>query len=253
VLARLEGNDDRLKGEHIIYTAHWDHLGIGNEVDGDAIYNGALDNASGVAGLLEVADAFAGKRDELKRSVLFLFTTAEESGLYGAVQYVNNPIYPLAKTVANINVDGVNVWGRTRDVVVVGYGQSDLDHFLEQAILGQDRYLVPDSEPEKGYYYRSDHFPFAKSGVPALYADSGIEFRDRPDGWGLERRNEYVSLRYHKPQDEYDPDWDLSGAVEDMHAMFLVGLTLAVSDRQPRWSEKSEFKRIREESLRGSR
>ena len=253
LVAQLPGQDDRLREELIIYTAHWDHLGVGNAVDGDSIYNGALDNASGVAGVLEVAAAFAQKQPDLKRSVVFLVTTAEESGLLGAKHYTENPLYPLYETVASVNIDGVNVWGRTEDMVVVGFGQSDLDRYLEEAVTTFDRYVVPDSEPEKGYYYRSDHFPFAKKGVPALYADSGIEFRDRPAGWGMERRNEYVHERYHKPQDEYDPAWDLSGAIEDMTALFLVGYKLAVSDRYPRWSDTSEFKRIREESLRGSK
>jgi Zn-dependent M28 family amino/carboxypeptidase len=253
IVAQLPGNDETLRDEHVIYTAHWDHLGIGNAVAGDSIYNGALDNASGVAGVLEVAAAFAEKRDELKRSVLILLTTAEESGLLGAKHYAEHPLYPLARTVASVNIDGINVWGRTKDMVVVGFGQSDLDRRLEEAVATMDRYVLPDSEPEKGYYYRSDHFPFAKKGVPALYADSGIEFRDRPEGWGMERRNEYVRERYHKPQDEYDPSWDLSGAIEDMTALFLVGYRIAVSDDYPRWNDTSEFKRIREESLRGSK
>ena len=149
--------------------------------------------------------------------------------------------------------DLIEYVGRTKDMVVVGFGQSDLDRYLEEAVAPMDRYILPDSEPEKGYYYRSDHFPFAKKGVPALYADSGVEFRGRPEGWGMERRNEYVRERYHKPQDEYDPSWDFSGAIEDMTALFLVGYKLAVSDRYPRWSETSEFKRVREESLRGSK
>jgi Zn-dependent M28 family amino/carboxypeptidase len=252
VVAMLPGVDDRLSREHIIYTSHWDHLGVGNEVDGDAIYNGAMDNASGVAGMLEVAAAFTERREDLKRSVLFLITTAEESGLIGAKHYCEYPLYPLADAVANINADGVNIWGPTLDMVVVGWGQSDLDEYIEQAVSPEDRYVVPDSEPEKGYYYRSDHFPFAQKGVPALYADSGVLHRDRPDGWGIERRNEYVRLRYHKPQDEYDASWDLSGAMEDMSALFRVGLALAVSDRYPRWSDTSEFKRAREQLLDAS-
>jgi Zn-dependent M28 family amino/carboxypeptidase len=253
VVARLPGNDPKLSDEHIIYMAHWDHLGVGNVVDGDSIYNGALDNASGVAGILEVAAAFAGKRDEIKRSILIFFPTAEESGLLGAKYYTQFPLYPLTSTVATINIDGVNMWGRTKDMVVVGFGQSDLDRYLEDAVTAMDRYLLPDSEPEKGHYYRSDHFAFARRGVPALYADSGVEFRGRPEGWGMERRNEYVRERYHKPQDEYDSSWNLEGAIEDMTALFLVGYKLAVSDRYPRWSDTSEFKKVREESMKGSR
>jgi Zn-dependent M28 family amino/carboxypeptidase len=253
VVGRIEGRDARLKDEHIIYSAHWDHLGIGSVVDGDSIYNGALDNASGVAGVLEIAEAFATRRGDLKRSVLFLLTTAEESGLLGAKQYAEHPLYPLQTAIADINIDGLNVWGRTKDMVVVGFGQSGLDRILEEVCTEMDKYIVPDSEPEKGYYYRSDHFAFAKKGVPSLYADSGVEFIDRPEGWGLERRGEYVSERYHKPQDEYDASWDLSGAIEDMRALFTVGYRLAVSDRHPQWNDTSEFKRIREESLSGGR
>jgi Zn-dependent M28 family amino/carboxypeptidase len=242
VVARLPGKDPDYTREHVIYTAHWDHLGRGKPVDGDSIYNGALDNASGVAGALEVARAFAGRRRELKRSVLFIMTTAEESGLLGARYYVGEPLLQLEYAVAMINVDGLNIWGRTFDMVIVGRGQSDLDACLSHAIAAQGRRLRPDSEPEKGYYYRSDHFPFAKAGVPALYADGGVHFRGRPDGWGMEARRRYLLDRYHKPQDEVDSSWDLSGAVEDMEALFLVGLRLATSADYPHWSDTSEFK-----------
>ncbi|MCZ6766041.1 MAG: M20/M25/M40 family metallo-hydrolase, partial [bacterium] len=185
VVARIEGNDPQYKDEYVIYTAHWDHLGRGNSVDGDDIYNGALDNASGVAATLEIARAFVAYKSHLKRSILIINTTAEESGLLGAYHYAEQPLYPLAKTVAVINIDGLNVWGGTSDMVVVGFGNSDLDRYLEKAIVSQERYLRPDAEPEKGYYYRSDHFPFAKKGVPALYADSGIEYVGRPSDWGM--------------------------------------------------------------------
>ncbi len=252
VVARVSGTGD-LADQWIVYTAHWDHLGVGKPADNDSIYNGALDNASGVAGVLEVARAFAAYERPLRRSVLFVFTTGEESGLLGATHYTNHPLYPLEKTIAEINVDGLNIWGRTEDMVVVGYGQSDLEETLAEAIAPMNRRIAPDSEPEKGYYYRSDHFPFAKKGVPALYADSGVEYRDRPAGWGLERRKEYVAERYHKPQDEYYPTWDLSGAAEDMEALFRVGLTLANSDQTPQWSEKSEFRRARDAMMRGSK
>lgn len=253
VVGRLPGNDPAHAGETIIYSAHWDHLGVGKAADGDSIYNGALDNASGVAGVLEIARTFAAHRAQLHRSVLFLFTTGEESGLLGATHYADQPLYPLEKTIAEINVDVVNVWGRTKDMVVIGYGQSDLEQTLAEAIASDKRRIAPDNEPEKGSYYRSDHFPFAKKGVPALYADSGIDFRDRPPGWGIERRNEYVAERYHKPQDEYDPAWDLSGATEDMLALFRVGFVLATTDHTPQWSEKSEFKRVRDAMLRDAK
>ena len=252
VVARVSGSGARA-GEWIVYSAHWDHLGVGKPADNDSIYNGALDNASGVAGVVEVARAFATHKRSLGRSVLFLFTTGEESGLLGATHYTNHPLYPLEKTIAEINIDGLNVWGLTEDMVVVGYGQSDLEQTLADVLAPLGRRIAPDSEPEKGYYYRSDHFPFAKKGVPALYADSGVEYRDRPAGWGLERRKEYVAQRYHKPQDEFEATWDLSGAAEDMEALFRVGLTLANSEHTPQWSEKSEFRRAREAMMNGSK
>ncbi|MCI0451488.1 MAG: M28 family peptidase [Candidatus Latescibacteria bacterium] len=251
VVASVKGSNKA--DEWVVYTAHWDHLGIGKPADNDSIYNGALDNASGVAGVMEIARAFASHGRPLGRSVLFIFTTGEESGLLGATHYTNHPLYPLEKTIAEINVDGLNIWGRTEDMIVVGFGQSDLEQTLADAILPMNRRIAPDSEPEKGYYYRSDHFPFAKKGVPALYADSGVEYRDRPAGWGLERRKEYVARRYHKPQDQYDATWDLSGAAEDMEALFRVGLTLSNSEATPQWSEKSEFRRVRDAMMRGSK
>ncbi|MDH3215277.1 MAG: M28 family metallopeptidase [Candidatus Krumholzibacteria bacterium] len=252
VIALLEGNDPELKSEYILYTAHWDHLGKGHPADGDSIYNGARDNASGVAATLEIARAFVDNRDRLRRSILFLNTTAEESGLLGSYHYAENPLYPLEKTVALVNIDGLNIWGRTKDVVVVGYGFSELDDYLAKATESQNRYLRPDAEPQKGYYYRSDHFPFAKKGVPALDADSGVEFRSKPQGWGTNVRRSYTSERYHKPSDEFDGSWDLSGAIEDLEAFFRVGMMVATTDRMPRWSDGSEFKLIREQSLRGT-
>ena len=179
--------------------------------------------------------------------------TAEESGLLGASYYATHPIYPLEKTVALINIDGLNVWGRTADMVVIGYGQSDLDTYLEKAIEAQDRHLQPDAESEKGYYYRSDHFPFAKKGVPALYADSGVDYRGKGRQWGLSVKRECTNSRYHKPQDEFDPNWDLSGAAEDIEALFKVGLMLAASAEHPQWSKNSEFRQVREAALKGSR
>ncbi len=250
VVARLEGRDPWLKKECIIYTAHWDHLGKGTPADGDSIYNGALDNASGVAATLEIARLFAAHKSELKRSIVFLNTTAEEAGLLGAYHYADNPLYPLIRTIATINIDGVNIWGRTRDVVVIGYGLSDLDGYLKKAIEPQDRHLKPDAEPEKGYYYRSDHFAFAKKGVPSLYTDSGVEYISKPPRWGIEARQRYTTERYHKPNDEYNESWDLTGAVEDVEALFRVGLMVATTDVRPEWREGSEFKNIRKRSVR---
>jgi len=250
VLARLEGSDPQHKDEYVVYTAHWDHLGILAPVNGDKIYNGALDNASGVSSLLEIARAFTTVEPKPKRSILFLMVTAEEQGLLGSQYYSVAPIYPLAKTVANINMDGVNQWGRTKDITVVGMGASDLDDVLRDAAAEQGRTLRPDPEPEKGFYYRSDHFNFAKQGVPALYTDTGEEFVGKPPEYSKQKREEYNKNDYHAPSDEVKPDWDLSGAAEDAQLLFVVGYRVANMDRFPEWKPGNEFKAKREEMLR---
>ncbi len=246
VAARVEGTD--AGDEVILYMAHWDHLGTQEGLEGDNIFNGAFDNATGTAGLLELARAFSTLDPKPRRSVVFLAVTAEEQGLLGSRFYARNPLYPLAKTVAAINMDGLNVWGRTRDVSVIGMGQSSLDDLARRFAQEQGRVLVPDSEPEKGYYYRSDHFELAKVGVPAFYAESGIEFLGKPIGWGRTQRERYVAEDYHKPSDEVKEWWDLSGAVEDLELYFAMGRHLATSDEWPEWSETSEFKAAREAS-----
>jgi Zn-dependent M28 family amino/carboxypeptidase len=200
--------------------------------------------------LLELAKGFKALPTAPKRTVLFLAVTAEEQGLLGAKYYAANPLYPLDRTVANINIDGINQWGRTRDVVVVGYGNSTLDDILAEAAAEQGRVLAPDPESEKGFFYRSDHFEFAKKGVPALYTDSGTEFLDKPTGYGQSKREEYTANDYHKPSDEVKPDWDLSGAVEDLALMFNVGYRVAQSPTWPEWKPGTEFKAIREAMLR---
>jgi Zn-dependent M28 family amino/carboxypeptidase len=250
VLGKVEGSDPRLRDEYVIYTAHWDHLGVGAPVKGDKIYNGALDNASGVAQLLELARGFTQVEPKPKRSVLFLMVTAEEQGLLGSQYYSVTPVHPLAKTVANINVDGINQWGRTKDIIVIGMGASDLDDYLRDAAKEQGRELRPDPESEKGFYYRSDHFNFAKQGVPALYIDTGEEFIGKPDGYSQKKRDEYTSVDYHQPSDEVKPDWDLSGAVEDSQLLFLVGYRVANADRMPEWKPGNEFRATREKMLR---
>ena len=249
VMGVLEGSDPALKDQYVIYTAHWDHLGNVPDVKGDdKIFNGAYDNATGTAGLFELTDAFASLPNPPRRSVLFLAVTAEEQGLLGSKHYAENPIYPLADTVAVINMDGLNVWGRTKDMVVVGLGYSDLDDDLRAIAAEQDREIVPDSEPEKGFFFRSDQYSFAKKGVPALYADPGVNFIDRPEGWGMEQREKYTEENYHKPSDEFDPSWDLTGAAEDLQALFFLGYDVAQRDRVPVWSDGNEFKMIRERS-----
>lgn len=250
VVAKLEGSGPVLKDEYVVYTAHWDHLGVGDPVNGDRIYNGAVDNASGVATVLEIARALKQTQPQPRRSFLFLMVTAEEKGLIGSEFYARNPLYPLAKTVANINIDTVNQWGRTKDISVVGLGASDLDDYLLQAVQEQGRTITSDPEPEKGYYYRSDHFNFAKQGVPALYPDSGVEYIGRSVEWGKAKRDEYTDKDYHAPSDQVKPDWDLSGAVEDAQLLLAVGYRVANADKLPEWKPGNEFKAKRDAVLK---
>ncbi len=251
VVAKLEGSDARMKDEYVVYSAHWDHLGIGTPAaDGDKIYNGALDNATGVATVLEIARAFTQAQPPPKRSILFLMVTAEEQGLLGSQYYSINPLYPLNKTLANINIDGVNQWGRTKDLTLVGMGASDLDDYALAAAREQGRTLSPDAEPEKGFYYRSDHFNFAKQGVPALDPDSGVDFVGKSADYSKTKRDEYNVKDYHGPSDEIKPDWDLSGAAEDAQLLLAVGYRVANADKFPEWKPGNEFKAKREESLK---
>jgi Zn-dependent M28 family amino/carboxypeptidase len=249
VIAKLEGSDPELKNEYVVYTAHWDHLGRDTTIRGDQIFNGALDNASGTAQMLELAKAFTRLGTPPRRSLLFLAVTAEEQGLLGARYYARNPLYPLDHTLANINIDGVNQWGRTSDIVVVGLGNSTLDDELRAVATAAGRTIAPDPEPEKGFFYRSDHFEFAKEGVPALYADAGIEFIDKPAGYGTTKREEYTANDYHKPSDEVKPDWDLSGAVDDARLLFEVGYRVAQGRAWPEWKPGTEFKAKRDAML----
>ncbi len=248
VLAKLEGSDPELKDEYVVYMAHWDHLGIGEPVNGDSIYNGAIDNASGIAGLIEIARAFTNQPP--KRSILFLAVTAEEQGLLGSEFYANNPICPLAKTLSAINMDALNMYGRTKDFTIVGLGYSDLDDYVQRVAAMQDRVIKADPEPEKGLYYRSDHFAFAKQGVPALNPESGIEYIGKPADYGRKLRDDYTTNHYHKPSDEIKPDWDLSGTVEDLQLLWKTGYDIANADRYPQWNPGTEFKAKREAQLK---
>ncbi|HEV8356211.1 MAG TPA: M28 family peptidase, partial [Gemmatimonadales bacterium] len=250
VVARLEGSDPALQDQYVVYTAHWDHFGIGAKLNGDSIYNGALDNASGTAGLLALAKAFAAMKPPPERSILFLAVTAEEQGLLGSQYYAANPIYPLAKTLAEINMDGLNVGGPTRDLTVVGYGASELDDYARAAAAEQGRVLRPDPESEKGFYYRSDHFNFAKQGVPAFDPNEGTDYIGKPAGWGMQKRAEYTANDYHKPSDEIKPDWDLRGAVEDLRLFLTMGYRVARAAKYPEWRAGNEFRAIREAQLR---
>ena len=236
--------------ETIIYTGHWDHLGVNAELEGDNIYNGAVDNATGTAALLALAHLHS-QQAPPERSIVFLAVTAEESGLLGSRWYAEHPIYPLATTVANINIDAMNVNGIMRDVVVVGYDSNELQNYLATAAAKQDRYLRAEPNPERGYYYRSDHFNFAKVGVPALYAESGEDSVEFGMEWGAERAQDYTDNRYHAPSDEYDPDWDLSGAAADILMFFDVVNTLSEESTFPNWFEGNEFKAIRDASRAG--
>jgi Zn-dependent M28 family amino/carboxypeptidase len=253
VIGKLDGSEARSRGEYVIYTAHWDHIGRNEKLQGDQIFNGALDNASGTAGLLELARAFARIKPAPRRTILFLAVTAEEQGLLGAKFYVEHPLYPLERTLANLNMDGLNPWGRSRDVEVIGYGQSTLEDLLRAAAAGQGRVLTADSSPEKGRFFRSDHFEFAKRGVPALYLKAGVDFVGQPAGFGKAKLDEYTERDYHKVSDEVKPDWNLSGAIEDLRLLLEVGWRVAQSDVWPEWNAGSEFKAIRDAMLRQAR
>lgn len=253
VVARIDGRDPKLKDEVVVYSAHWDHLGVGPAVNGDTIYNGAKDNGVGVASMLELARAFTKLPTPPKRSIVFLAVTAEEQGLLGSQYYAVAPIYPIAKTLANINVDGMNVHGRTRDLTLVGLGASDLDDYARDAAGEQGRIIRPDPEPEKGFYYRSDHFNFAKQGVPALDPDEGVEFVGKPAEFGERVRGEWNERDYHQPSDIVRPDWDLSGAFEDLKVFFAVGYRVADADTMPAWKPGNEFKARRDEMLKAKK
>ena len=247
VVAKIEGTDK--KDEYVIYTAHWDHLGKDTTLKGDQIYNGALDNASGSSALLEIAKAYTKLPVRPRRSILFLSVTAEEKGLLGAKYYATHPLYPLAKTVADINMDGVNQWGRTNDLTVIGLGNSTLDDVLTSVLASENRVVRPDAEPEKGFYYRSDHCEFAKQGVPALDTDAGIDYIGKPASNGMQKRDEYTNNDYHKPSDEVKPDWDLSGAADDIRVLFKVGDAVANGDSIPQWKPGTEFKAKRDSMM----
>jgi Zn-dependent M28 family amino/carboxypeptidase len=246
VLARLTGADPRLKDEYVVYTAHWDHFGKGPE----GIFHGAEDDALGCAALIEVAKAFERLPAPPLRSILFLAVTAEEQGLLGSQYYSVSPIYPLTKTVANINMDSWNVHGRTKDMTLIGLGASDLDDYARDAAAEQGRVIKGDPEPEKGFYYRSDHFNFAKQGVPALNPDSGVDYIGKPADYAKKMRDDWTEHRYHTPKDVVMPDWDLSGANEDLKVLFAVGYRVAQADRMPEWKPGNEFRAKRDQMLK---
>ncbi|CAM4089766.1 M28 family metallopeptidase [Gillisia hiemivivida] len=245
VVALLPGTNR--KDEYIIYSAHWDHLGIGRPVDGDSIYNGAVDNASGIAAMLAIAEAFT-KDKKPERSVVFLAVTAEEQGLLGSEYYASNPIYPPEKTVANINIDALSSPGPMKDLTVTGYGQSEMDEYAKDAADKQGRYIIPDPVPEKGYFFRSDHFSFAKIGIPALYASGAYEDFEHGKDFVKKRNEDYEQNKYHQPSDEYDADtFVLSGMQFDAQLLYTIGKRLSNEDYFPKWYDDSEFKAARQQ------
>jgi Zn-dependent M28 family amino/carboxypeptidase len=233
VIAKIPGSDPQLKNQYVVYSGHWDHHGqVGTQ-----IFHGASDNAAGAAGVLELARAFKGMHPVPRRTMLFLWPTAEEKGLLGARYYVEHPLYPLQQTVANINMDYFSNWGwgRTQDFSIVGIGNSTLDDLTAAVVHAQGRVLTGDTAPEQGFYFRSDHYEFARGGVPSLETSPGIDYVGKPAGFGIQRRNEYISHDYHQPSDVVKSDWDLSGAVEDLQVLLDVGYRVAQDDGRPIW------------------
>jgi len=255
VLAVLPGSDPRLSSEVVLYTAHHDHLGIRADAapGEDAVYNGAEDNASGVALMLSVARAYAALEKAPRRSILFAAVAAEEQGLLGSEYLAHHPPVPLGRIAVDINIDGANVFGRTRDVTVIGLGKTDLDPPLRELARTQGRVLRGDQLPDRGYFYRSDQFSFARAGVPSAYFESGLDYRGRPAGWGREKREAWEETRYHQPSDELTPDWDLSGAVEDARLQFALGYSVAQATSLPAWTPGDEFEAARLRSLEALR
>ncbi|HET7359788.1 MAG TPA: M28 family metallopeptidase [Rhodanobacteraceae bacterium] len=240
--------------EVVIYSAHWDHLGTDPTLKGDQIYNGAVDNGTGVAALLELAGAFAHQQPPPQRSVLFAAVTLEESGLLGSKYYAAHPVFPLAKTVADINMDALAPIGRANNITVIGLGNSQLDDYLKAAVTLQGRSLSAEDEPEKGFYFRSDHFSFAKAGVPALDVESGEDLRDGGLAAGRAAAADYTAHRYHNPADEYDAKtWKLDGVMEDVQALYDVGRTLAAKTVFPQWAKDSAFRATRQKMMHAPR
>jgi Zn-dependent M28 family amino/carboxypeptidase len=239
VVARLPGATH--PDETVLYTAHWDHIGVGTpDANGDAIFNGAVDNASGTSGLLEIARLY-GAAPRPQRSIVAISFTGEESGLLGSEYYAANPLYPLAKTVGGFNMDSANVYGRTTAMSIIGFGQSDFDERVTAAVTAQGRVIEPDANTQAGYYFRSDHFPLAKEGVPMAYAESGGTFRDAPVEARIAARDEYTEKRYHQADDEWSPNWDYRGQMEDLTVYYDIGRALADSGDWPQWKPGSEF------------
>ncbi|HEX6179220.1 MAG TPA: M28 family peptidase, partial [Thermoanaerobaculia bacterium] len=248
VIGLLRGGDRA--DEVVVFTAHHDHLGVGEpDAEGDRIYNGALDNASGSAQLLAIAKAFAALPQRPSRSILFNFVAAEEQGLLGSEYYATHPTFHPGKIAANLNFDGANIWGRTTDIVQVGFGKSQLDEVVRQFAAAQGRTIKPEQYPDRGFYYRSDQFNFAKIGVPAIYLDTGVDFRDRPAEWGRQQIEAWEAKQYHQPSDEIDATWNFDGMIEDARLGFFAGLAIAQMPQMPGWNPGDEFEAARKKAL----
>jgi len=250
VVARIDGSDPALKEEVVLCTAHWDHFGRNDALVGDKIFNGALDNASGVAAMLEVAKAFTRLKTPPKRSILFIATTGEERGLLGAKHYAAHPLVPLERTVANLNIDIINVYGRTRDVGAIGIDRSSLGDLFSALAAQQGRVATGDLLPELGLFYRADHKEFAAAGIPSLWVRRGVDYIGKPADFGRATMTAYLANDYHKVTDEVRPDWDLSGAVEDQRLLFRLGHAAAEASTWPEWKAGDEFKAKRDAMLK---
>jgi Zn-dependent M28 family amino/carboxypeptidase len=250
VVGLLRGRDPALAGEAVVYTAHHDHLGTRPGPSGEpVVFNGALDNASGLAAMLAIAEAFSALPAPPRRSILFAAVAAEEQGLLGSEHLARHPPVPAGRLAACINLDGANIWGRTRDVPVIGLGKSSLDDWIRAIAEAQGRVVVPEAFPDKGAYYRSDHLSFARIGVPAAFVDAGTEVLGKPPGWGRERQREWEAAHYHQPTDDLTADWDLSGAVEDARLLFHLGAKVADTPLAPAWRPGDEFEAARRQAL----
>ena len=252
VIGVIRGRDAMARDEYVAFSSHWDHLGIGPAVDGDSIYNGAIDNAAGVATLLAVARA-AQHSAKPRRSLLFAFVTAEESGLLGSEYFGQNSTVPVAKIIANLNVDAPNLYGRVRDLEVLGANKSSLGPALRRMLASRGMRISPEEHPERGYFYRSDHFSFAKVGVPAISIDVGTDVIGRPKEWGVQQNEDYTAKRYHQPSDAYRTDFDLGGAVQLAEIVARFGLSVANAANVPIWNRDAEFREVRERTLRAVR
>jgi Zn-dependent M28 family amino/carboxypeptidase len=248
VIAKITGS--KYPHEYVVFSAHWDHLGIGKpDAKGDSIYNGAADNASGTAALLQIARAFKALPEKPERTILFLSVTAEEQGLLGSAWYAQHPIYPLATTVANLNIDVLNTYGPTKDITYSGKGQSDLEDYLAEEVKKAGRYVAPEDHPEAGHYFRSDHFNFARAGVPSITADGGVDDLTKGTAYGKQKHDEYTAQRYHQPADEYDAaTWNLDGGLQDVETIYEIGRRLGYDHEWPQWKPGSEFKAIRDKT-----